>query len=78
MLRKIVSIPIIPKSDGLNRRARTIPIKNWTPCKENRSTALQITPFIDCEAMEPILQIYLGINKINNSSGRLIVREIMD
>ncbi|MBQ5465329.1 MAG: hypothetical protein IIT53_15290 [Fibrobacter sp.] len=52
---KIESMPIMPKSDGESRRARTIPIMKWTPCKENRSIALQIIPCIDFDATDDIL-----------------------
>ena len=53
-LIKMESIPIIPKSDGESKRARTMPIKNWTPCKEKRSTALQMIPCIDLDAVDDI------------------------
>ena len=46
MVVKIKQIPTNPYSSGDNKRARTRPVTNVTPCPNNASAALQPTPFI--------------------------------
>ena len=65
-LMKIESMPIIPKSDGESKRAKTMPVKKWTPCRENLSMALQIIPCIDFDATDDILN-YGFLNSLESS-----------
>ena len=63
-LMKMDIIPIMPKSDGDRSLASTIPIRNCTPWRENRSMALQRIPLMICVMLAGPL--FFLISKIKN------------
>ena len=60
MVVKIKQIPTNPYSSGDNKRARTRPVTNVTPCPNNASAALQPTPFI---VLFPVSYTHLDVYK---------------